>query len=302
MNLNQLEYFVAAAELLNFTKAAARCYISQTAMTQQIRSLENTVGVPLFERDSHHVALTAAGKVYLNEARVILSRSNEALRMTRLAAEGTSGELTIGFINGYGQSDFIRILRNFHRSFPGIRLTLIRGNMSVLLNRLESGECDLVFAVASHQAGHETLEHRYLCTYPIMAVLAAGHPLSDHEQLTYPELEGEDFIMMQPTDRPKDQMEESLLIYRRGGYLPKIAAIEGEQETLLLMIAAGMGISLLPEYILRPYLDSEDLCILPMVRRDGTAETYDFEVSWGKGNANPALERFLAVLELASAR
>ena len=76
MNLNQLEYFITAAETLNFTRAAAKCYISQTAMTQQIRALEKTVGTALFLRDNHHVELTAAGKVLLNEAHLILERSN----------------------------------------------------------------------------------------------------------------------------------------------------------------------------------------------------------------------------------
>ena len=69
MNLKQMEYFVAAAEQLNFTRAAKKCFISQTAMTLQIQSLEEKIGVPLFVRDKHHVELTAAGKVYLNEAR-----------------------------------------------------------------------------------------------------------------------------------------------------------------------------------------------------------------------------------------
>ena len=66
MNLKQMEYFVAAAEQLNFTRAAKKCFISQTAMTLQIQSLEEKIGVPLFVRDKHHVELTAAGKVYLN--------------------------------------------------------------------------------------------------------------------------------------------------------------------------------------------------------------------------------------------
>ena len=71
MNLKQMEYFVAVAEQLNFTRAARQCFVSQTAMTLQIQSLEEKVGVPLFVRDKHHVELTAAGKVYLKEARVI---------------------------------------------------------------------------------------------------------------------------------------------------------------------------------------------------------------------------------------
>ena len=75
MNLNQLEYFVSAARDMNFTKAAKECYISQTAMTQQIQALEKTLGVKLFIRDKHHMELTTAGSVYLKEAKAILKGS-----------------------------------------------------------------------------------------------------------------------------------------------------------------------------------------------------------------------------------
>ena len=102
--------------------------------------------------------------------------------------------------------------------------------------------------------------------------------------------------MMQPTDRPKDQMEESMLIYDRGGFLPDVAGVEGDQETLLLMISVGMGISILPEYIIRPYLKMKDIRILPMVRKDGSAETVDLEVNWSGENENPVLEKFLTML------
>ena len=86
-----MEYFVAAAEQLNFTRAAKKCFISQTAMTLQIRSLEEKIGVPLFVRDKHHVELTAAGKVYLNEARAVLVRAEEAAN--RAAAVETADKL-----------------------------------------------------------------------------------------------------------------------------------------------------------------------------------------------------------------
>ena len=296
MNMHQLEYFVAAAETLNFTKAAALCHISQTAMTQQIRSLENIVGVPLFIRDSHHVELTAAGRFYLGEARVILERSNEALKLTRLVSEGLQGELTIGFISGYGQSDFAPILKKFHAQYPGIRLGLLRDNMSVLLDRLTAGECDLVLAVRPYERRHTGLRHQLIKSYPIMAALPEGHALGHRNTLTYADLSGEKFIMMQPSNRPKEQMEESFLIYERGGYMPEITAMEGNPETLLLMISAGMGISLLPEYIVRHYHEDEMLRIVPMVRSDNTAETIDLEASWREDAVNPALEQFLALL------
>lgn len=106
MNLRQLEYFVSVAENLNFTKAAKKCFISQTAMTLQIQALEEIVGVPLLIRSKHHVELTPAGKVYLNEAKVILARSEEAVKLAKTAAKGVSGRISIGFIRGYEQSLF----------------------------------------------------------------------------------------------------------------------------------------------------------------------------------------------------
>lgn len=296
MNLNQLSYFVSVAELLNFTRAAERHFISQTAITQQIRALEETVGVPLFIRDRHHVELTPAGRVYLKECRIILDRANDALRMARLAAEGVEGELNIGYINGYGHSDFSDSLRRFHRAYPGVRTHLFRGNSSILLAQLERGEIDAALVVRPFQQTYPGMEFTYLRTYPVMAVLDAGHPLATRASLSYSDLKNENFIMMEPSDRPLDQMEESLLIYRRGGFLPNVVAIEGEPETLMLMVSAGMGISILPEYLARPYQEDKGLRILPMRQEDGSADTVDFTLVRSASNMNPALGSFLEMM------
>ena len=293
MNLNQLEYFITVAETLNFTRAAEKCFITQTAITQQIKALEQTVGVPLFIRDKHHVELTPAGKIYLSEARVILERHAEALRLAKLVTEGEVGEITIGFINGYGKSDFSELLRNFHNAYPNIKIKLMRNNLSVLRKSLETGKCDIIFAIASYKQETDMVEHRYIRSYPVMAVLPEGHVLAQRGELTYKDLREENFIMMQPANRSKSQMEESILIYERGGYIPNVVAVEGEQETLLLMISVGMGISLIPEYITRNYAENRDLKILPLMKDDGMAETVDFEVCWKSGNTNPAVEKLL---------
>lgn len=302
MNLNQLEYFVTAAELLNFTKAAQKCFISQTAMTQQIRALEKKVGVPLFIRDKHHVVLTTAGKVYLNEARIILNRSDEAVRLARMASEGVTGEITIGYISGYGQSDFSDILRKFRIAYPNIKVNLYKNNMSVLLEMLEQGKCDLVFAVSPYSRGQSGVESQYLTSYPVMVVLPEGHPLSGKDALSYAELEKEDFIIMQPKGRSKDQMEELILLYERGGYIPNVVEVEGDQETLLLMISAGMGISILPEYITKKYQNDKNLIFIPMLNSDGNANTVDMEISWMSGSKNPAVEQFLSILKDISSK
>ena len=296
MNTNQLQYFITLAETLNFTRAAEQCYISQTAMTQQIQALERTVGVPLVIRDRHHVELTAAGKVYLNEARIIVAKSDEALRLARLVSEGTTGELTIGYISGYGQSDFVDPLRNFHKAYPSIKLNLICDNMSGLFESLNRGDCDLIMTVSPKRREYPNIDHKFIKSYPVLAVLPAGHPLSHKTALTYKDLENEDFIMMEPSSRPKDQMEESILIYERGGYYPNIVAMEGHPETLILMISVGMGISILPEYIVKLYQKDDKIRIIPMVSDEGITENYDFEIDWKQDNNNPAVAHILELI------
>ena len=295
MNLKQLEYFVKTAELLNFTRAAEKCFISQTAMTQQIRSLEETVGVPLFIRDKHHVELTAAGAVYLKEVRQILERSDHALRVARLAASGTKGELAIGYITGFGLSEAPRILRNFSTAYPDIRLTLVRDTMSGLMDSLEKGECDISFTLTPSQfhSLYPNIGHRYLESYPLMAVLPREHPLAGRKTVSYSDLKNERFIIMQPSARERDEMEEILLIYNRGGFMPEIAAFDREPETILLMILAGLGISIMPEYIVRHQHNHPDLRLVPVIRPDGSMETLDVELAWSETNTNPAVEKFL---------
>ncbi|MCQ2515782.1 MAG: LysR family transcriptional regulator [Saccharofermentans sp.] len=297
MNLNQLEYFVAAAENLNFTKAANQCFISQTAMTQQIKALEKSIGVPLFIRDKHHVELTTAGKVYLREVRAILERSDEAIRMARIATAGTEGSINVGFISGFGASDCPDILRNFHNAYPNIQMDIYRDTLSGLVEALKKGECDVAFTLELSKDQARNVEHKYIRSYPLMAVLDAGHHLSNKTTLNYSDLINEKFILMQPSARAKDEMEESILLYERGGFVPDVVAFEREPETILLMISLGMGIALMPEYIVRHHHKNPDLKILPIEKDDGTAETLSFEIAWSKNNSNPAVDRLLAWLE-----
>lgn len=296
MNLKQLEYFVTAAELLNFTRAAERCYISQTAMTQQIHSLEKELEAVLFLRDKHHVELTGAGKVFLQEARAILMRSEAARRLVKNAQSETKGKLTIGFIRGYGQSDLAKLLAEFHKQYPGITLELIRENEHGLLCLLDSGDCDLAFAVTPYSAGFSNLVHHHLKNYPLMVVLPAEHHLADKPYLSYKDLKEEEFILMQPASRLRAETEESRFILEQGGFIPNVAGMEADPETLLLMVSIGIGISILPEYVISHSYTRQDLKILPLVKSDNSAENLEFELLWKEDHHNPAIEKLLEII------
>ena len=105
MNLNQLRYFVSVAESQSFTKAAINHYISQTAITQQIKALEDKIGTPLLDRNTRPISLTPAGKTFLGEAKAILERMDMAIYKTVESSTGLSGTLKIGYTKGYEKSN-----------------------------------------------------------------------------------------------------------------------------------------------------------------------------------------------------
>ena len=294
MNLKQMEYFVAAAEQLNFTRAAKKCFISQTAMTLQIQSLEEKTGQPGIIPFNE---LTAAGKVYLNEARAVLVRAEEAAKLARTAAEGVAGELTIGFIRGYEQSRFSETLRSFHEAYPNISIHLLRENMSALYELLDNGTCDLAFNLSLYTQNYEDLKHRFLKRFPMMAVLYPGHTLAGESHLMYRDLAREDFIIMQPQGRSNDEAEEVLICYNKGGFIPNIVAREREVQTVLLEVSAGFGVAILPEYAVRHYRNARNLVVVPLLRADGSPEELDFEIAWRQSNPNPAIEKLLQWVE-----
>lgn len=297
MNTQQLFYFITVADTLNFTKAAKKCFISQTAMSLQIKALEKNVGVPLFKRDRHHVELTAAGQVYLREARQILKRSDEAIKLAQSAAEGTSGSIRIGYVRGYEKSNFSLTLRGFRKMYPHISIELVPDNMNALYRRLENDQCDIIFDLSPYMQKFPSFEHRFLKEHPMMGVLSSDHPLAKKEHLMYKDLADEDFVVLQPKDRSNNEAEEVAICHQRGGFVPKIVQREPDCETLLLMVAADFGVAILPEYSVRPYADYQNLSVSYLYKENGEKETLPFEVCWSKENENPAIGKLLEYLD-----
>ena len=118
MNTKQLEYFISVAETLSFTKTAEKFYISQTAITQQIKSLEEQIQVTLFIRNKRRVELTPAGKVFLCEAKTIVKNINDAIMKTQQFANGFFGTLNIGVLIGYEKNKLQQYLKVFSKTYP----------------------------------------------------------------------------------------------------------------------------------------------------------------------------------------
>ncbi len=293
MTLQQLKYFIAAADTLNFTKAAEKCFISQTAISLQIKALEQEIGTSLFDRDLHHVNLTASGAVFAQEVRQILSKTEEAVKLAQTVQQGINGILTIGFVKGYEQTLFTETIRSFREAYPNVQLRFLRENSTVLHHKLLEGEIDVSFNVKPYAHTYSELQHLFLCKYPLRVILYPDHPLAGRKRLTRAELEGYDQIIMQPEGTPNEEAEELILSFDRAGYVPKIILREKDSDMLLFQVSIGQGIAVMPEYMMRFFNDAKNLRLVPLYEANGEVESVDFEAAWSPENSNPVLSTFL---------
>ena len=240
MNLNQLRYFVSVAENGSFTKAAVNHYISQTAITQQIHALEESIGAKLLDRGSRPIALTPAGKVLLKEAREILGKMDAALLRTREASTGLEGELRLGYTKGYEHSDLPKHLRSFHQEYPNVLLSCYRCDTDALAAGLINGDYDVIFTWDStNLRQEESLQLQVVEQVPLRVALYASHPLARRSELTRRDLKQENILFMSPSGTG-DSFGDAFYIrlYQQAGYQPNILLRSNDMESILMMVAA----------------------------------------------------------------
>ena len=292
MNLNQLRYFVSVAENESFTKAAVAHYITQTAITQQIHALEEQVGAKLVNRNSRPISLTPAGRVFLKEAREILERVDSALWRTREASTGLEGSLRLGYTKGYEHSDLSRTLQDFHREYPNILISCYRCDTDMLAAGLLNGEYDIIFTWDSTNIRQEeNLQLRVVEHVPLRVALYANHPLARRKELTRRDLKQENILFMSPSGTG-DSFGDAYYIqlYQQAGYQPNILLRSSDMESILMMIAAEEGISIVPEYAHPWDVGTENVVFVPLT---GQGETEEILVVWRKDDDNPALGHFV---------
>jgi len=292
VNLNQLRYFISVAESGSFTKAAVSHYISQTAITQQIHALEENIGVSLLDRSSRPVSLTPAGKVFLKEAREILGRMDAALLHTREASTGLEGELRLGYTKGYEHSDLPKHLRRFHHEYPNVLISCYRHDTDKLAAGLLSGDYDIIFTWDStniHQ--EETLSLRLFERVPLRVALYANHPLARKKQLSRKDLKQENILFMSPSGTGDSFGDAHYIrLYQQAGYQPNILLRSSDMESILMMVAAEEGISIVPEYTHAWNIGTENVVFVPL---SGEEEHEEILIAWRKNDDNPALEHFI---------
>jgi DNA-binding transcriptional LysR family regulator len=247
MELRHLRYFIGVAEELHFGRAAQRLGISQPPLSQQIRALEADLGVALFERSSRRVALTAAGRLFLVEARRTLAQADHAILVARRAELGEIGELTVGFSTSAPFTAIVsQALFSFRQRYLGIRLLLNEMARDAQVEALAAEELDVAFvrgfALPVLPPGIRALP---LIEEPLLLAMRAGHPLADLDRpIRITDLAGEPFVLF-GRERGSGFNEHVALLCRRAGFEPHIAQEASGLATLLGLVAAGFGITMI---------------------------------------------------------
>ena len=297
MNLRQLEYFVSVAETLSFTRTAEKFYISQTAVTQQIKTLENNIGVKLLRRTKRHVELTPAGNVFLSEAKAILNRTQDAIKKAQKAATGFTGNLNLGIVEGYDNPDLPEILRSFKSGYPNVSLSIVEADTSTLYTRLLDNTLDVVLNVLFAYSNLEEKEILYkeINKYNLIVLLPTSHPLAYRSVLKLPDLKNDSFILT-AMGYPEDsfgQYESTMAHFIRSGFTPNIVQQTSKFDTTALMVAANMGVAIVPSYALSSSRNTRSLVKIPL---DEDTEKFEIVAARYKENQNPTIEKFLSYI------
>lgn len=181
MELRQLKYFIKTAETLNFSEAARNLYVTQSTLSQQIKTLEDELGSPLFIRDSHSVSLTECGERMLPLARQTVIDADTCKSQIRDLQEVISGSLNIGATYSFGPI-LIETVNNFTSQYPGVKLNITNRSMEELMDMLKRREVDFVLAFKP-MVPYDEIESRTLFDDHLSVIMRRSHPLADQESL-----------------------------------------------------------------------------------------------------------------------
>lgn len=244
MELRQLKYFIAVAEELHFGRAAERCHIAQPPLSQQIKRLEEELGVTLLERTSRRVLLTPEGAEFLTSARDIMGRLDEAVDRIQSMSRGEEGCLRIGFIGPAALSALPQAIRKFRDDNPRIKLDFSAKSTTEQLPMLRSDRLDIAFI---RLFGHdvEGLEQWDFLREPYVLALPERHELAEFAEVDIRQLEGQPLIFNQRIAQPA--LYRSLIgSFHKAGFLPNIIQEVNTEQSTIALVATGLGSALVP--------------------------------------------------------
>ncbi len=291
MELYQLEYFLEAARQRNFTRAAARLHLAQAALSEQMRNLESELGTPLFHRGRRETVLTAAGETLCLHAEALIERAAAARQAVQDLVGLRGGRLTIGAIPSVSACVLPAAIAAFRKQHPLVELALFEGTSEAVAQWVESGRVE--FGIVQLPTSGGNFDEHLLFTEPFVLLLAKTHPAAKQRSITLAKLAHEPFVFYKGRAR-----DTALAACRAAGFEPRIACESSELETIRSLVAAGLGVAVLPRLATR---QKQQGCISLLLRSEAI-ERQVAVINRSGHTASPSAAAFRKLLAAAPSR
>lgn len=279
ITFRQISYFLAIAEAGTISGAATSLGISQSSITESLKSLEAQTGAALFHRTSKGVSLTYQGHVFVRHARLIMASVADAGHAVKNRAEAVSGVLNLGvtsLVSGYLLAD---LLARFRRVFPNVTVRVFEEERPYIEHLLVNGELHIALMLISNLADHQALGCEALARSPNRLWLAPGHPLLKRERIHIADLAGEPLIQL-----TIDEMAETSQRWWRDVHSRPVPELKTSSvEAARSLVATGAGLAILPDLLYRPWSLEGDRLEVRSV--EDLTSTIDVGVVWRKGSS-----------------
>lgn len=252
MELRHLRYFCAVAETLNFSRAAERVRVAQSALSRQIRDLENEVGFKLFVRTTSSVRLTDAGRLFFASSQKLLGQLALAISAAQEVAKGKSGDLNIASDWRLPMDLVPETVRKFRQHNPNVTVNFVDLLIAEQLEALRGGKIHLAFLPDLAMGATDDLELLQVYTSEIVALLPTFHPLASRKSLPLRELRKEKWICGQEKPDRSDFRSYLIQMCRPAGFSPSFGRTTSSAMGMLALVAAGEGVGLIPEFVVPP--------------------------------------------------
>src|SRR5689334_4685616 len=283
MELRHLRCLVVLAEERQFTRAAQRLGIAQPALSQQIRRLETEMGLPLVDRTTRRVELTAAGNTLVQHGRRMLHEADLAVAELQDLRGLRSGHLAVGASHTIGAVDLSELLAEFHRRFPAVELRVQDDVTLELVAALDRGELDVAFITIDGRS--HGLESQLILREPLTCILPPGHPLARRASLQMSDVAGETFIVFRRGATIRRRVDDAA---EAAGFSPRVLFETNSVSRMGSLVAAGLGIAVLPASDAARYALGVDA-----VPFEGPALAHTVYVSWSaRRRRSPAARAF----------
>lgn len=286
MEIRQLRYFISAATHLNFTRAAAECFIVQTAMTQQIANLESELGTKLFERQHRALVLTGAGVRFLRDAKEIVARANRAAERAQSFEDGYRSVLRVGYHGEMFKQELIQILRGLRGDEPEMKVLPSQLPQGELLEGLKDGQLDFIITLyGTFFEAEDWMEWDVLGEEGLMLAVAKDHPLAGRGRITMAEVERVPLINFDE----RNNEERDIQLARQGSRPREYARVQDHTSSEIL-VRSGYGAAVWVSRLCRPEL-YPDLAFLEIEDHPGRERPV---LAWRRDTLTQEKESFRA--------